>query len=73
MTPVLGFAPSLRLGAGLRTDVAGEVADQALAVLREAHSNAARHAQATQVDVIVNAGKDTWSWSGRAVSAASPG
>jgi signal transduction histidine kinase len=54
MTPLLGFAPSLRLGAGLRTEVAGEVADQALATLREALSNTARHAQASQVDVTVD-------------------
>jgi len=58
MTQVLGFAPSLRLGAGLRTEVAGEVADQALAVLREALSNAARHAQASQVDVTVDVSPD---------------
>jgi two-component system, NarL family, sensor histidine kinase DevS len=58
MIPVLGFAPSLRLGAGLRTQVAGEVADQALAVLREALSNAARHAQASQVDVTVDVSPD---------------
>jgi signal transduction histidine kinase len=58
MTQVLGFAPSLRLGAGLRTEVAGEVADQALAVLREALSNAARHAQASQVDVTVDVSAD---------------
>jgi two-component system, NarL family, sensor histidine kinase DevS len=38
MTPILGFAPSLRLGAGLRIEVAGDVAEQVLAVLREALS-----------------------------------
>jgi signal transduction histidine kinase len=58
MTPVLSFAPSLRLGAGLRTQVAGEVEDQALAVLREALSNVARHAQASQVDVTVDVSAD---------------
>jgi signal transduction histidine kinase len=58
MTPTLGFTPSLRLGAGLRTQVAGEAADQVLAVLREALSNAARHAQASQVDVIVDVSPD---------------
>jgi signal transduction histidine kinase len=58
MTPTLGFAPSLRLGAGLRTEVAGEVADQVLAVLREALSNVARHAQASQVDVAVDVSPD---------------
>ena len=54
MTPLLGFAPSLRLGAGLREHVAGDAADQALAALREALSNAARHADASQVDVTVD-------------------
>jgi signal transduction histidine kinase len=58
MTTVLGFAPSLRLGAGLRDQVAGEAAEQALAVLREALSNAARHAQASRVDVIVDVAED---------------
>jgi GAF domain-containing protein len=54
MTPMLGFSPSLRLGPGLREQVAGEAAEQALAALREALSNAARHAQATRVDVTVD-------------------
>jgi signal transduction histidine kinase len=58
VTPLLGFAPSLRLGAGLRTQVAGEVADQVLAVLREALSNAARHARASHVDVTVDVSPD---------------
>ena len=58
MTPLLGFAPSLRLGAGLRTEVAGEAAEQALATLREALSNAGRHAGASQVDVVVDIGPD---------------
>jgi signal transduction histidine kinase len=58
MTPLLGFAPSLRLGAGLRTQVAGEAADQALAALREALSNAARHADASTVDVTVDISAD---------------
>ena len=47
----LGFAPALRLGSGLDSHVTPEVAEQALAVLREALSNAARHAGATRVDV----------------------
>ena len=54
MTPMLGFAPSLRLGAGLGGQVSPEVADQALAALREALSNTARHASASQVDVTVD-------------------
>jgi signal transduction histidine kinase len=47
----LGFAPALRLGSGLDSHVTPEVAEQALAVLREALSNAARHANASRVDV----------------------
>ncbi|HEY5398040.1 MAG TPA: GAF domain-containing protein [Trebonia sp.] len=47
----LGFAPALRLGSGLDSHGNPEVAEQALAVLREALSNAARHANATRVDV----------------------
>jgi signal transduction histidine kinase len=58
MTPVLGFAPSLRLGSGLRGLASGEPADQALAVLREALSNVARHAAATRADVTVDIGSD---------------
>ena len=55
---MLGFAPSLRLGAGLGTQVGPEVADQVLAALREALSNAARHASASRVDVTVDVGPD---------------
>ncbi len=58
MTPLLGFAPSLRLGSGLRTGVAEDVAEQALAALREALSNAARHADASRVDVTVDIAPD---------------
>jgi len=58
MTPLLGFAPSLRLGAGLGGEIKPEVAEQALAALREALSNAARHAAASRVDVTVDAGTD---------------
>jgi two-component system, NarL family, sensor histidine kinase DevS len=58
MTSMLGFAPSLRLGAGLGTEVSDEVAEQALAALREALSNAARHSGASQVDVVVDVDRD---------------
>jgi signal transduction histidine kinase len=51
---MLGFAPTLRFGGGLARQVNGEVAEQALAALREALSNAARHASATRVDVTVD-------------------
>jgi signal transduction histidine kinase len=58
MTDMLGFAPSLRLGAGLGAGISPEAAEQALAALREALSNAARHAQASQVDVAVDTSPD---------------
>ena len=58
MTPMLGFAPSLRLGSGLRGLASGELADQALTVLREALSNVARHAGATRADVTVDVDHD---------------
>ncbi len=58
MTPSLGFAPSLRLGAGLGGDISPEAAEQMLAALREALSNAARHAGASQVDVTVDVDND---------------
>jgi len=58
MTPLLGFAPSLRLGAGLGGQIKPEVAEQALTALREALSNAARHAAATRVDVTVDIDAD---------------
>ena len=58
MTDMLGFAPALRLGAGLGAEVGPQVAEQALAALREALSNAARHAGASQVDVTVDVDPD---------------
>jgi signal transduction histidine kinase len=58
MTPMLGFAPSLRLGAGLAAPISPELGEQVLAALREALSNAARHAGASQVDVTVDVDPD---------------
>jgi signal transduction histidine kinase len=58
MTEAFGFAPSLRLGAGLGGNVSPEAAEQALAALREALSNAARHADASRVDVTVDVAPD---------------
>ena len=59
MTPVLGFAPTLRLGSGLSSRDAGrpgehELSGHLLAVLREALSNAARHSGASQLSVTVD-------------------
>jgi len=47
----LGFTPSVRFTGPVDTLVTEEIADQLVAVLREALSNAARHAQASKVDV----------------------
>jgi signal transduction histidine kinase len=58
ITDMLGFAPSLRLGAGLRARVSPDVGEQVLAALREALSNVARHAGASQVDVTVDVDPD---------------
>ncbi|MFJ8383982.1 GAF domain-containing protein [Streptomyces sp. NPDC094438] len=49
--PVLGFTPSLRMEGLLDTDVPRALADEVLAVLGEALSNTARHAQASLADV----------------------
>jgi signal transduction histidine kinase len=49
----LGFSPSVRFSGPVDTLVPDEVAEHVLAVLREALSNAARHAQARRVDVEV--------------------
>jgi signal transduction histidine kinase len=53
MTVMLGFAPSLRLGQGLDGRVSPEAAEYLLNAVREALSNAARHARATAVEVSV--------------------
>lgn len=58
LTPMLGFAPAVRLGGALDDGVAVGQAEHLLAVLREALSNAARHANATQVEVSVEAGSE---------------
>jgi signal transduction histidine kinase len=58
MTAPLGFAPSLRLVGPLDDEVPGEVGEHLLSALREALSNAARHAGASSVDVTVDCGTD---------------
>jgi two-component system, NarL family, sensor histidine kinase DevS len=57
-TAMLGFAPSLRLGGKLNDQISPEVAGEMLTVLREALSNAARHAEASRVDVSVDVDTD---------------
>jgi signal transduction histidine kinase len=58
MTISLGFAPLVRLDERLDALVPGEVAEHMLAALREALSNAARHAGARRVTVTVTTGPD---------------
>ena len=58
MTPSTGFTPSLRLGSKLNGKVRPEIADDMLTALREALSNAARHSQASRVDVSVDVDAD---------------
>jgi len=48
---VLGFAPSVRMEGLVDTDVPRETADHVIAVLSEALTNIARHAQADRADV----------------------
>jgi signal transduction histidine kinase len=55
MTGPLGFAPSLRLTGDLGQHVPEEAAEQMLIALREALSNAARHAAASRVDITLEA------------------
>ncbi|WP_026401535.1 GAF domain-containing sensor histidine kinase [Actinomadura rifamycini] len=50
----LGFAPSVRLDGLLDTAVDDDIGEHLLAVVREALSNAARHAHASRVDVAVD-------------------
>ncbi|WP_328806167.1 sensor histidine kinase [Streptacidiphilus fuscans] len=47
----LGFTPSIRLEGLLDTDVPADLAEEVLAVLEEALSNASRHARAKAIDV----------------------
>lgn len=54
----LGFRPRLDIEGPVDAAVPEPVARHLVAVLREALSNVARHAQATQVEVLVQAGDD---------------
>jgi signal transduction histidine kinase len=56
--PVLGFTPTLRVLGPVDTAVGTIVAEQLLAVLREAVSNIARHALADQAEVEIAASAD---------------
>jgi signal transduction histidine kinase len=52
-TAALGFTPSLRLEGLVDTRVSTTIGENVLAVIREALSNAARHAKASHVEVTV--------------------
>jgi signal transduction histidine kinase len=54
----LGFAPGLRMSGSLDGSVPADAGEHLLAALREALSNAARHARADKVDVMVEAGQE---------------
>jgi len=58
MTGLLGFPPEVRLGRITDGHVPPRVADDLLHALREALSNAARHAGASRVEVSVEAGPE---------------
>jgi two-component system, NarL family, sensor histidine kinase DevS len=58
MTGPVGFAPSLSLTGDLSERVPDDIAANMLVALRESLSNAARHAEASRIDVIVDVGSD---------------
>jgi pimeloyl-ACP methyl ester carboxylesterase len=58
VTPALGFEPAVRFSGVLEGTLAQGVADDLLAVLREALSNVARHAHASQAEVDISADPD---------------
>jgi signal transduction histidine kinase len=55
LTPALGFAPALRLSGPLEGTISEAIAEDLLAVLREALTNIARHADAHSADVDLTA------------------
>jgi two-component system, NarL family, sensor histidine kinase DevS len=58
MTGPVGFEPSLSLTGDLSERVPDDIAANMLVALRESLSNAARHAEASRIDVIVEVGSD---------------
>jgi signal transduction histidine kinase len=58
MAGALGFAPWLRIDGGVDTLAPAGMAEDILAVVREGLSNAARHAAASQVGIVVTADQD---------------
>jgi signal transduction histidine kinase len=58
MTGPVGFAPSLSLTGDLSERVPDDIAANMLVALRESLSNAARHAEASRIDIILDVGSD---------------
>ncbi|MGN6791767.1 MAG: GAF domain-containing sensor histidine kinase, partial [Streptosporangiaceae bacterium] len=58
MAQALGFAPSLHLQGALEAAIPEEIVEQMLTAMRESLSNAARHASASNVAVIVSVTDD---------------
>lgn len=58
VAPALGFTPAVRFAGVLEDTLPGEVIADVLAVLREALSNIARHAQARSAEVDLASGAD---------------
>jgi signal transduction histidine kinase len=58
LTGPLGFAPVLRMSGRLDEQVPADTAEQLMRAVREALTNAARHAAASKVEVSISAGQD---------------
>jgi signal transduction histidine kinase len=58
-TPALGFAPSVQVRGPVDSAISAEIGEHLIAVLREALSNAARHAGARSVEVRVEVANGT--------------
>jgi signal transduction histidine kinase len=58
ITGPLGFAPVLRMSGRLDEQVPAGIAEQLMRAVREALTNAARHASASKVEVSITAGQD---------------
>jgi signal transduction histidine kinase len=58
MTGPMGMSSSLRLDTGLDNQIPDDIGEDMLHALREALSNAARHGQATGVEVSIGAGSE---------------
>ena len=58
LVPTLGFEPAVRFDGPVDTVATPELTENVAAVLREALTNTARHAHATEVNVTIEAGDE---------------